>query len=88
MSDRTRTTLRFLAGSYLAYTGFNLVKNILAERPDNFIVFMIVGAFFLAAGLALALHSLKHYIQCDYIHRNDEDGQTEEEEIADDKDQM
>ena len=43
MSDRTRTTLRFLAGSYLAYTGFNLVKNILAERPDNFIVFMIVG---------------------------------------------
>ena len=89
MNDRTRTTLRFLAGSYLAYTGFNLIKNILGERPDNMIAFMIVGVLFLVAGLVLALHSLKHFIQSDYIHRDVDDKQIKEEnEIEDEDNQM
>lgn len=98
MNDRTRTVLRALAGSYLAYVGFGLVKMMLKDQPDNMMIFVSVGLAFLAIGVALLGYSVSHYIKKDYIHQTNErekdseqadTGKTEENlEQFDDKDSV
>lgn len=80
MSDRTRTVLRALAGGYLAYVGFGLVKTMLKDQPDNMMMFVSVGLAFLAIGVALFGYSVSHYIKKDYIHQTDAKDETEETE--------
>lgn len=81
MNDRTRTVLRALAGGYLAYVGFGLVKTMLKDQPDNMIMFVSVGLAFLAIGVALLGYSVSHYIKKEYIHQtSDQEEDSEQEE--------
>lgn len=63
---KRRLTVRIIAGGYLAYTGFGLVRDVMAERPENYPMYLLFGAFFMAVGGAWCLLALKRYIRHDY----------------------
>lgn len=58
MSDRARMYLYIIAGGYLAYTGFGLVKSVMEERPDNSVLYMAIGAVFMVIGAFFAVKSI------------------------------
>ena len=85
MNDRTRTVLRFLAGGYLAYVGFGLIKTALRDQPEYMMLFVSAGIAFLAIGVALLGYSASHYIKKDYIHQTEEKSQQSEYEESEER---
>lgn len=51
MNNKSRYYIRVLAGAYLMYQGYNLIKAAMAERIA--IIFPIFGVVFLGLGLAI-----------------------------------
>ena len=45
-----RLTIRIIAGGYLAYVGFGLARDVIAEKPENYLVYLLFGALFMAVG--------------------------------------
>lgn len=58
MNDRTRLYLYIIAGGYLAYTGYGLIKNVMEERPDHSFLYMAIGAVFIVIGGFFAVKSI------------------------------
>lgn len=73
MSNKTRLYLYIVAGAYLAYTGFGLVKSAMAEQPDNFMLYMAIGAAFVIIGGFFAVKSILN------ISKGNDDDKTEGE---------
>jgi len=68
MSSRSRLYLYIAAGAYLADNGFGLVRDALAERPDNSALYMVFGVAFVIIGGFLAVKSIR-----DISKGNDDD---------------
>lgn len=47
---RSRLYIYIIAGGYVVYTGFGLIKSALEQRPDNFLMYLAIGAVFVAIG--------------------------------------
>ena len=80
--SRSRVFFRVIVGGYLAYTGFSLAGRALSERPDNYIIYAIVGILFLIAGVAWCASALIRIAKHDYVDNYADD----EPEIEDDTD--
>lgn len=81
-----RLTIRIIVGGYLAYIGFGLVRDVMAEKPENSLLYLIIGVFFMAVGGVWCFLALKRYVRHEYedIWEGPEDKKTagDEEEIA------
>ncbi len=54
---RSRLYIYIVAGGYVIYTGFGLAKNALAQRPDNYMMYLVIGVLFIAVGAFLVAKS-------------------------------
>lgn len=61
MNEKGRITLRIIAGGYLAYLGIDLVKNVITGKPDNAVLFGVVGVLFLVIGAGIFIKALRDY---------------------------
>lgn len=59
MNNKTRQGIWLAAGAYLVYTGFQLVADMLKDRPDNYAGFMAAGIIFMVFGAAVVIRSIK-----------------------------
>lgn len=66
MQTKGRIMLMVIAGGYLAYLGGGLVSDAMKERPENYILYTVVGVLFLVIGAACCLFNLKKYIKHEY----------------------
>ena len=58
--------MRTLLGAVLAYSGFDLCKSVLTDKPDNMILFLIFGIIFLIIGLWFMFKALKVAMHKEY----------------------
>lgn len=79
--SKGRVFLRIIAGGYLAYTGAGLLKDVLSEKPEHYIVFAAAGILFVVFGLWCMIMGLKAAVKHEY---DDPDGI----DYADDTDTM
>lgn len=61
-----RLTIRIVAGGYLAYVGFGLAKDVLTEKPEHYLAYLLFGIFFMLVGGVWCFLALKRYIKHDY----------------------
>ncbi|MEG0793303.1 MAG: hypothetical protein RR399_05730 [Lachnospiraceae bacterium] len=59
MNEKTRNMIQVLAGGYLIYLGGSLCKNVLESRPNNYILYILAGVFFVIVGGVLIIMNLK-----------------------------
>ncbi|MDD3140154.1 MAG: hypothetical protein PHX08_14420 [Lachnospiraceae bacterium] len=59
MNNRTRSVFKVIAGGYLVYLGGTLFLDVLKSKPNNYVLFLIAGVFFIAMGGYLAVINLK-----------------------------
>ena len=83
MQTKGRIMLMVIAGGYLAYLGGGLVTDAMKEKPENYILYTVVGVLFLIIGAACCLFNLKKYIKHEYRDpfkdAIEEDGASEED---------
>lgn len=77
--SRSRVFFRVIVGGYLAYTGFSLVGNAMKERPDNYILYTVIGVLFLVAGVAWCASALLRIVRHEYDDGMGEGPSIEEE---------
>lgn len=63
MSGKSRLYLYIIAGGYLVYTGFGLVKSVMAERPENFGLYAAIGVIFVLIGGIFAIKNILKLIK-------------------------
>ncbi len=61
-----RLTIRIVAGGYLAYVGFRLTRDVLTDKPENYLAYLLFGALFMVVGGVWCALALKRYIKHDY----------------------
>lgn len=84
MNEKSWITLRIIAGGYLAYLGFNLLKNVIAGKPENSLIFIICGVLFLVIGLGYLVKAIKQYRAYEEpVYEEDEDTENENIESED-----
>lgn len=59
MNEKSRLVIRIVAGLYVDYTGFQIIRDVLVKRPGNMMLMMAAGIFFLVAGTLIVISSLK-----------------------------
>lgn len=59
-------TIRIIAGGYLAYLGFGLVKDMIVQKPDNYIIYLLFGIVFMVVGGIWCFLAFKRYIRHDF----------------------
>lgn len=74
MSDNARHGLWMVAGGYLAFNGIDLIRNVMNEKPDNYILFSVAGVLFILFGLFMVVQAIKGLRK-----KEDIDGQSEQE---------
>lgn len=78
--EKSRVFLRIIVGGYLAYLGGGLVKDALAEKPENYLLFIGAGILFLAIGLWWLVKAARIAMKHEYIEPDDGvDGEDEED---------
>ncbi len=48
--NKSKSTIMLLAGVYLIYLGGTLVRDVLADKPENMILFVVLGSVFVLVG--------------------------------------
>lgn len=71
---KSRLYIYTIAGGYVAYTGLGLIKNTLEERPDNYMIYLVIGIIFIAVGGFFAVNSVLRLSGGKYIEREEEAG--------------
>ena len=64
--SRSRVVFRVIVGGYLAYTGFSLVGNAMSDRPENYVLYTVIGILFLIIGVAWCASALIRFARHDY----------------------
>lgn len=81
--DKTRMTIRIIAGAYLAYLGFQLFQSMKSES-GNKALFIVMAIVFVVAGVVFAISGVKGMTQIrkleaeGYYDEDDEDEENEE----------
>lgn len=84
MSNRGREMLRVLAGGYLVFTGFQLARRVLAERPAHSTFFLIASGICAAVGIWAIWISIKGEMEERAKEKRQEDAKIASEEQTDD----
>lgn len=75
---------RVLLGGVLAYTGIDLVKSALMEKPENYILFTLIGLVFTVIGAGWLITGYLKYRKnpIDPMAEEEEEEETDSEEEA------
>lgn len=69
---KSRLYIYIIAGGYVAYTGLGLAKSALEERPDNYMMYLVIGIIFIAVGGFFGVNSVLKLSGGKYIDRKEE----------------
>ena len=86
MNGKTRDWLWIIVGGYLTYTGVQLVMDVMNQKPDGYIVFVVAGVLFAVFGIGLIVYAIRNMTkpveeELDEELSSDEDMQQEIDEI-------
>lgn len=81
---KSRLYIYIIAGGYVAYTGIGLAKSALEQRPDNYMLYLIIGIFFVAFGGFFAVKSVLKISRGDYAGQPGDSGDGPQEDGNDD----
>ena len=86
-NNKARNGLWLVVGAYLAYTGFTLAKNVLNDRPDNYMLLAAAGILFIGVGIAVVVRSVKELRKPEEPADDEEtlDEEADDEETEDDE---
>lgn len=59
MNDGSRNVLAAIVGAYLVYTGGSLILDVISEKPDNMVLFIVMGVIFIIIGSWVVVSKLK-----------------------------
>lgn len=62
MDQKTRRMMMAIAGGYLAYVGGDLIYSVIQGKPNNIVLFILIGAVFVLAGIATVIMNMKEYL--------------------------
>ena len=80
MNSKSRSGLMIIAGGYLVYLGFKLMRDVINKDTGNSMVFMICAIFFMVVGALIAIYYVKNMLRL-----NAEESEAEEETKAEEK---
>jgi uncharacterized membrane protein YcjF (UPF0283 family) len=63
MNEKSRLTLRVVAGLYLAYLGVKMIQGLIADKPENMIFMLIMAVIFVIVGVLFIILSVKSVIK-------------------------
>ena len=72
--------VRILGGALLLYQGYSLLRSVLADRPDNMMMFLVTSVIFIVLGGYFLFIGCKKYFKHEYIEPELEDDEDEVEE--------
>lgn len=78
MNGKTRDWIWIIVGGYLTYTGVQLVTDVLNQKPEGYIGFVVAGVLFAVFGVGLIVFAIRNMTK--------PVEETSEEEIAADED--
>ena len=78
MNGKTRDWIWIIVGGYLTYTGVQLVMDVLNQKPEGYISFVVAGVLFAVFGVGLIVFAIRNMTK--------PVEETSEEEIAADED--
>ena len=78
MNGKTRDWIWIIVGGYLTYTGLQLVMDVLNQKPEGYIGFVVAGVLFAVFGVGLIVFAIRNMTK--------PVEETSEEEIAADED--
>src|SRR5699024_10998560 len=78
MNGKTRDWIWIIVGGYLTYTGVQLVMDVLNQKPEGYIGFVVAGVLFAVLGVGLIVFAIRNMTK--------PVEETSEEEIAADED--
>ncbi len=70
-NNKSRDVIMAIAGGYLAYTGVQLIMGALEERQDHYILFILIGAFFVIFGGTVLFLRAKKLLQLPQVDQTD-----------------
>lgn len=85
MPTKSRMMIRILAGGYLIYLGFDLMKGVLEGSSSNIMLFMLIGIAFIGIGLFLMINSGLVLYKKDYEDEQEEEPEEDEWVDSDEK---
>ena len=59
MSKKSWYVLRIVAGLYLTYLGINLIRGVVADKPENQMFMLFMAGIFIIVGVLYAASSIK-----------------------------
>lgn len=86
MNGKTRDWLWIIVGGYLTYTGVQLVMDVMNQKPEGYIGFVVAGVLFAVFGIGLIVYAIRNMTkpveeELDEELSSDEDMQQEIDEI-------
>ena len=82
MNGKTRDWLWIIVGGYLTYTGVQLVMDVMNQKPEGYIGFVVAGVLFAVFGIGLIVYAIRNMTKpVEEELSSDEDMQQEIDEI-------
>ena len=78
MNGKTRDWIWIIVGGYLTYTGVQLVMDVLNQKPEGYIGFVVAGVLFAVFGVGMIVFAIRNMTK--------PVEETSEEEVAADED--
>ena len=60
MNGKTRDWLWIIVGGYLTYTGVQLVMDVMNQKPEGYIGFVVAGVLFAVFGIGLIVYAIRN----------------------------
>ncbi|HJF94921.1 MAG TPA: hypothetical protein K8V82_09050 [Lachnoclostridium phocaeense] len=60
MNGKTRDWIWIIVGGYLTYTGVQLVMDVLNQKPEGYIGFVVAGVLFAVFGVGLIVFAIRN----------------------------
>ena len=60
MNGKTRNWIWIIVGGYLTYTGVQLVMDVLNQKPEGYIGFVVAGVLFAVFGVGLIVFAIRN----------------------------
>ena len=81
--NKKQLIVRVIAGGFLAYQGISLAKSVLADHPENEVMYLIFAAIFLICGIFFLALAVKRLVKGEYEEANMDIITYKEDEEAD-----
>lgn len=60
MNGKTRDWIWIIVGGYLTYTGVQLVMDVMDQKPEGYIGFVVAGVLFAVFGIGLIVYAIRN----------------------------